>query len=153
MPEITDTHLEGLSEFDRLLAHGPYWEKLAAQGAAAGAVVSLLAGPPESRGKLGHAAAYAVAGTGLAIGGTFILFQLGKFVSSRSHGAVAEAAARGEFMAGYRGGFGRRGGFGHHMGPQRGSGFARHMGPGHPMDQDDGDDSDRRRHGIPGRWR
>lgn len=96
-----------LSEFDRLLAHGPYYEKLALHGALAGGLVSLFAGKPEARGNLGHAAAYAVAGTGLAIGGAFLLFQFGKFVSNRSHEAVAEAhsdaqAARaaGAYLAG-----------------------------------------------------
>ncbi|HYX20814.1 MAG TPA: hypothetical protein VFA98_08220 [Thermoanaerobaculia bacterium] len=88
-----------LSEFDRLLAHGPYYEKLALHGALAGGLVSLFAGKPEARGNLGHAAAYAVAGTGLAIGGAFLLFQFGKFVSNRSHEAVAEATA-GAYLAG-----------------------------------------------------
>jgi hypothetical protein len=92
-----------LSEFDRLLAHGPYYEKLAMQGAIAGSLVSLFSGKPEARGNLGHAVTYAIAGTGLAIGGAFVLFQFGKFVSDRSHEAVS-----GEF-AGWRGGRGRFG--------------------------------------------
>lgn len=96
-----------LSEFDRLLAHGPYYEKLAMQGALAGGIVSLFAGKSEARGNLGHALTYGIAGTGLAIGGAFILFQFGKFVSDRSH----EAVAAGEF-AGWHGGHGHGHGFG-----------------------------------------
>ena len=93
-------HVPQLSEFDRLLAHGPYYERLAMQGAIAGGVVSLFAGKSETRGNLGHAITYAVAGTGLAIGGAFILFQLGKFVSERSHGAVASGGLLEAFKPG-----------------------------------------------------
>ncbi|HTR02525.1 MAG TPA: hypothetical protein VMN82_04955 [Thermoanaerobaculia bacterium] len=101
---MTDiVHVPQLSEFDRLLAHGPYYKKLALYGALAGGAVSLFAGRHEARGNLGHAVSYAIGGTGLAIGGAFLLFQFGRFVSERSHEAVEEAAA-GEYAAGWHGG-------------------------------------------------
>jgi hypothetical protein len=103
MADITPAHVPALHEFDRLLAHGPHYQKLAWQGALAGGVLSLFMGSAGARGKLGHAAAYAVAGTGFAIGGGYLLFKLGEFVSDKSHDAIA-----GEFRSGWHGSFGRQ---------------------------------------------
>jgi hypothetical protein len=87
MPDLSHPLVPQLSEFDRLLAHGPYYEKLALQGAAVGGVLSLLVGA--QRGKLSHALTYGIAVAGVAVGGAILLFGLGKVVSGRSHDAIA----------------------------------------------------------------
>ena len=94
---LTTEHVKHLSAFDRALAEGPDYGKLAVQGAVLGGVLSLAFGDRGDRGTLKHAANYGVAGAGLATLGIFLLFQAGKAVSERSHEAVAEAAVRGAF--------------------------------------------------------
>lgn len=97
MADITTEHVKHLSIFDRALAEGPDYGKLAVQGAVLGGVLSLAFGQREDRGTLTHAANYGVAGAGFATLGIFLLFQAGKVVSERSHEAVAEAAVRGAY--------------------------------------------------------
>ena len=98
MADLTHQHLQALHLFDWALAEGPDYAKLAAQGAIAGAVLSLLVGAPWKKGKFGHAFAYGAVGAGAAMAGTSVLFAVGRAVSDRSHEALAAAATAGEFQ-------------------------------------------------------